>query len=65
MAENENRKRKRKSEPLSECMKFQAALAITEAANARQDERILRDVQARADAIAMQHTLMSDLSTTY
>ena len=37
-----HRKRKRKSEPLSECMISQAALAITEA---RQDER-------RPDAIA-------------
>ena len=47
-----HRKRKRESEPLSECMTFQAALAITEAANARQDERILRELQARPDAIA-------------
>ena len=47
-----HRKRKRESEPLSECMTFQAALAITEAANARQDERILRELQARPYAIA-------------
>ena len=47
-----HRKRKRESEPLSECMTFQAALAITEAANARQDERILRELQPRPYAIA-------------
>ena len=35
-------KHRKRNEPLSECLTFQAALAITEAPNARQDERILR-----------------------
>ena len=48
-----NKQRKgKKSESLSECMTFQAAEAIREAAIARDDEEVLMELQCGPDAIA-------------